>query len=125
MSPLCGTNSSLTKDVTFTTQSYFITVIFQRNTAGMNFKSKFNLTFLSFSEGKQHVLLLMLLMYLLFALHQENMSMKGIPLEPDFYIEKLGFVGIYLLFLFLLQNMDCGYSSEPPRCTHKLCFEQK
>ena len=51
-SPMCGTNTSLTKDVTFTTQSYFITVIFQRNTAGMNFKSKFNLTFLSFSEGK-------------------------------------------------------------------------
>lgn len=50
-SPMCGSNTSLTKDVTFTTQSYFITVLFQRNAAGMNFKSKFNLTFLSFSEG--------------------------------------------------------------------------
>ena len=34
----------------------------------------------------------------------------------------------YLFFLFLLQNIDCGYSLEPPRlltCTHKLCFGAK
>ena len=37
------------------------------------------------------------------------------PLEPHFYIEKLGFAGVYLFFLFLLQNIDCGYSLEPPR----------
>ena len=28
-------------------------------------------------------------------------------------------------FLFLFQNIDCGYSLEPPRCTHNLFFEQK
>ena len=27
----------------------------------------------------------------------------------------LGFAGVYLFFLFLLQNIDCGYSLEPPR----------
>ena len=32
------------------------------------------------------------------------------PLEPHFYIVKLGFAGI-----FLLKNIDCGYSLEPPR----------
>ena len=37
------------------------------------------------------------------------------PIEPHFYIEKLGFAGVYLFFLFLLQNIDCGYSLEPPR----------
>ena len=37
------------------------------------------------------------------------------PLEPHFYIAKLGYAGVYLLFLFLLQNIDCGYSLEPPR----------
>ena len=37
------------------------------------------------------------------------------PLEPHFYIEKLGYVGVYLFFLFLLQNIDCGYPLEPPR----------
>ena len=37
------------------------------------------------------------------------------PLEPHFYIEKLGYAGVYLFFLFLLQNIDCGYSLEPPR----------
>ena len=37
------------------------------------------------------------------------------PLKPHFYIEKLGFVGVYLFFLLLLQNIDCGYSLEPPR----------
>ena len=36
------------------------------------------------------------------------------PLEPHFYIAKLGFAGVYLFF-FLLQNIDCGYSLEPPR----------
>ena len=41
------------------------------------------------------------------------------PLKPHFYIVKpgvkLGFAGVYLFFLFLLQNIDCGYSLEPPR----------
>ena len=37
------------------------------------------------------------------------------PLKPHFYIVKLGYVGVYLFFLFLLQNIDCGYSLEPPR----------
>ena len=32
------------------------------------------------------------------------------PLTPHFYIVKLGFTGVYIFFLFLLQNMDCGYS---------------
>ena len=37
------------------------------------------------------------------------------PLKPHFYIAKLGFVGVYLFFLFFIQNIDCGYSLEPPR----------
>ena len=37
------------------------------------------------------------------------------PLKPHFYIAKLGFAGVYLFFIFLLQNIDCGYSLEPPR----------
>ena len=37
------------------------------------------------------------------------------PLEPHFYIAKLGYAGVYLFFLFLLQNIDCGYLLEPPR----------
>ena len=27
----------------------------------------------------------------------------------------MGFTGVDLFFLFLLQNIDCGYSLEPPR----------
>ena len=34
------------------------------------------------------------------------------PLKPHFYIVKLGFA---LFFLFLLKNIDCGFSLEPPR----------
>ena len=37
------------------------------------------------------------------------------PLKPHFYIVKLGFARVYLFFLFLLQNIDCGYSLEPSR----------
>ena len=36
------------------------------------------------------------------------------PREPHFYIAKLGYAGVHLFFLFLLQNIDCGYSLEPP-----------
>ena len=34
------------------------------------------------------------------------------PLKPHFYMVKLGFTGVF--FLFLLKNIDCGYSLEPP-----------
>ena len=37
------------------------------------------------------------------------------PLKPHFYIVKLGFTGIYIIFLISAQNTDCGYSLEPPR----------
>ena len=44
------------------------------------------------------------------AYHHEN-----IPLKPHFYIVQLGFTGVYIFFfLFLLKNIDCGYSLEPP-----------
>ena len=45
------------------------------------------------------------------------------PLKPHFYVVKLGFTGVYIIFLISAQNIDCGYSLEPPR--HSLCFEQK
>ena len=47
--------------------------------------------------------------------HQENKSMKRYPLEPHFYVVKLGFTGVYQFFLFMLQIIDCGYSLELPR----------
>ena len=34
--------------------------------------------------------------------------------KPHFYIVKLGFTGVYIIFLFLLKSIDCGYSLEPP-----------
>ena len=37
------------------------------------------------------------------------------PLKPHFYIVKLGLQGYTLFLLFLLKNIDCGYSLEPPR----------
>ena len=37
------------------------------------------------------------------------------PLKPHFYIVKLGFTGVYIIFLISAQNTDCGYSLEPPR----------
>ena len=52
------------------------------------------------------------------------------PLKPHFYIVKLGFTGVYIIFLISAQNIDCGYSLEPPQRGgstkyHYLCFEQK
>ena len=37
------------------------------------------------------------------------------PLKPYFYIVKLGFTGVYIIFLISAQNIDCGYSLERPR----------
>ena len=37
------------------------------------------------------------------------------PLKPHFYIVKLGFTGVYIIFLILQKNIDCGYSLESPR----------
>ena len=37
------------------------------------------------------------------------------PLKPHFYTVKLGFPGVYNIFLISAQNIDCGYSLEPPR----------
>ena len=42
------------------------------------------------------------------------------PTEHHFHIAKLGYAGVDLFLLLLLQNIDCGYSLEPPPC-----FEQK
>ena len=46
---------------------------------------------------------------------RETCPCNEYTLKPHFYIEKLGFAGVYLFFLFLLQNIDCGYSLEPHR----------
>ena len=37
------------------------------------------------------------------------------PLQPHLYIVKLGFTGVYIIFHISAQNIDCGYSLEPPR----------
>ena len=37
------------------------------------------------------------------------------PLKPHFYVVKLGFTGVYIIFLISARNIDCGYSLEPPR----------
>ena len=52
------------------------------------------------------------------------------PLKPHFYVVKLGLQGYTLFFLFLLKNIDCGYSLELPQkavltSTINLFFEQK
>ena len=43
------------------------------------------------------------------------------PLKPHFYIAKLGYAGVYLFFLLLLQNIAEAVLT----CTHNICFEQK
>ena len=34
------------------------------------------------------------------------------PLKPHFHTVKLGFIGVYIIFLISAQNIDCGYSLE-------------
>ena len=52
------------------------------------------------------------------------------PIKPHFYIVKLGFTGVYIIFLISAKKIDFGYPFEPPRRGgsneyHNLCFELK
>ena len=57
------------------------------------------------------------------------------PIKPHFYTVKLGFIGVYIFFIFIIflnlgKNIECGYSLEQLSeavltSTHNLCFEQK
>ena len=42
------------------------------------------------------------------------------PLKNHFYIVKLEFTGVYIIFLISAQNLDCGYSFEPPLSKKKI-----
>ena len=61
----------------------------------------------------------------------ENMFVQCLneyPLKLHFYIEKQGFAGVSLIFLFLIQNIHCRYSLELTRrggsnVYHNVCFE--
>ena len=46
------------------------------------------------------------------------------PLKPHFYIVKLGFTEYTLFFLFLLKNIDCGYSLEPNEYPQSMCWAE-
>ena len=37
------------------------------------------------------------------------------PLKPHVYTVQLGFTGVCIIYLISAQNIDCGYSVEPPR----------
>ena len=37
------------------------------------------------------------------------------PCKPQFYYIKVGFTGVYIIFLIFAQNIDSGYLLEPPR----------
>ena len=43
-------------------------------------------------------------------------------LTPHIYIVKLGFTGVYIIFLFLLWDVDCWCSLEPLGCIRGLVF---
>ena len=49
------------------------------------------------------------------------------PLKPHLYIVKLGFTGIYIIFLILLKNIDCGnhLTKAVLMSTQSLCLEKK
>ena len=46
-------------------------------------------------------------------IHHENMPIYFDPLKPHFYIVKLGFTGVYIIFLIFAQNR--GGSNEYPQ----------
>ena len=47
------------------------------------------------------------------------------PLKPHFYIVKLGFTGVYIIFLISAQKHRLSVLEAVLTSTHNLCFEQK
>ena len=45
---------------------------------------------------------------LIFVIITKTCPCNVYPLEPHLYLGKLGYAGVYLLFLILIQNIDCG-----------------
>ena len=48
--------------------------------------------------------------------HHENLSINFDPLKPHFYIVKLGFTGVYIIFPISAQNRHSGSVVEHPLC---------
>ena len=74
-------------------------------------------TITRFAKGTRimMIMLLLLLQLLLLLCITKTRLYNFDPLKPDFYIVKLGFTGVYIIFLTCWKNIDCGYSLEPPR----------
>ena len=56
-----------------------------------------------------------------FTVHHEFIPMLFWPLKPHFYIVKLGYTGVYIIFLISAQIVSEAVLTS----THNLCFEQK
>ena len=41
-------------------------------------------------------------------------AQRVVKVKPHFCKVKLGFAGVYIIFLISAENIDCGYSLEPP-----------
>ena len=54
-------------------------------------------------------------LFFFFLYHHKNGLYNFKPIKSHFYIVKLGFSGVYIIFLILLKNIDCGYSFELPQ----------
>ena len=66
------------------------------------------------------------LLFIHFLLHITKTCLYNFdPLKPHFYIVKLGFTGVYIIFLISAQNIDCRIDEAVLTSTHNLCFEQK
>ena len=63
----------------------------------------------TFKEACENVFFMLLLPIMKTCLYSFD------PLKPHFYIVKLGFTGVYIIFLISAQNIDYGYSLELPR----------
>ena len=105
------------------------------STMSTNLFSPFNSTFYSFGikfsctfteVERQYILHCAALLLNSYILHCIRNSFASVlikktclynfdPLKPHFYIVKLGFTGVYIIFLISAKRIDCVYSLEPPR----------
>ena len=74
-----------------------------------NLKANYNKTCIMISKGRNFTAFTWLVAITKTCLYNFD------PLKPHFYIVKLGFTRVYIIFVISAKNINCVYSLEPPR----------
>ena len=73
---------------------------------------------------EKEIVILLSMCIIIFVFTRKTCPCNVYHLKPHSNTEGLGFAGVYIFFLLLLQNIDGGYSLEPPRSGGSILYPQ-